>query len=289
MSEVVTQAQKELSKLTSDSSATQPTPSADTSQSGEEAPPVPEPSGESRVDPGPSSSPRQEPPDVSSSSSRTLFARLQAGLPPNIVAAVNDHLPESLRHASEHLDLAQLRTNLLNEFQRVQGVTRTQAEEYAHKSEALLREAMKEAGEVLRDAVKILPPEDEMSSRGGGLVWDGTDMWSLPEPLDSTVAAERSDLKPQQGSADSVATRAEFLLRRLKYDPAIARVDPEADPGLKELYSTWTSSEVDSKDGGMDGEEWSTKSSALLNEPVSGEVLKATMDTLGSSIFLLSS
>ena len=166
----------------------------------------------------------------------------------------------------------------------MQEVTRTQAEEYVHKSEALLREAMKEAGEVLRDAVKIIPPEDDQSSRGTGLVWDGTDMWSFPETSDPTTPerAQRSELKSQHGSADSVATRAEFLLRRLKRDPAIVRHDPEGDEGLKELYSSWISSEVDSKDGGMDGEEWSAKSSALLDEPVSGEALKATWETLGS-------
>jgi hypothetical protein len=142
---------------------------------------------------------------------------------------------------------------------------------------------MKEAGDVLRDAVKIIPPEDDQSSRGSGLVWDGTDMWSLPESSDSTPPekGQRPELKSQQGSTDSVATRAEFLLRRLKHDPAIIRHDPEADEGLKELYSSWISSEVDSKDGGMDGEEWSAKSLALLDEPVSGEPLKATLDTLG--------
>jgi hypothetical protein len=34
------------------------------------------------------------------------------------------------------------------------GATRAQAEDYVHKSEALLREAMKEAGDVLRAGLK---------------------------------------------------------------------------------------------------------------------------------------
>jgi hypothetical protein len=287
LSEAVSQAQKGLSKLTSDSSVTPPTVE-DTSRNGEHTAESSEPPEQEHIDPEPSSPPRQEPPDVSNTNTPTLFSRLQAGLPPNVIAAVNNHLPESLRNASENIDLSQLRTNVFNEFQRVQGVTRTQAEEYVHKSEALLREAMKEAGEVLRDAVKIIPPEDDQSSRGAGLVWDGTDMWSLPEPSDATTPekGQRSE-RSQQGSADSVATRAEFLLRRLKHDPAIVRHDPEADPGLKELYSAWISSEVDSKSGGMDGEEWSAKSSTFLNEPVAGEALKATMDALGSVVFIL--
>lgn len=279
LSVVVTQAQKELSKLTRDSSVTQST-SEDSGQNGEDASES-EPPDQGHIDSEPSSLPRQEQLDESTTNTRTLFSRLSVGLPPNIVLAVNGHLPESLRHASENIDLAQLRSNLLNEFQRVQGVTRTQAEEYVHKSEALLREAMKEAGEVLRDAVKIIPPEDQQSSRGAGLVWDGTDMWALPEPLDSTTPEKgHSDRRSQLGSADSVATRAEFLLRRLKHDPAILKHDPEADAGLKELYSTWISLEVDSTDGGMDGEEWKVKSSALLDDPVSGEALKATLDAL---------
>jgi hypothetical protein len=279
LSGVVTQAQKELTKLTSDASA-HPGPE-NTSRNGENASAESELLDQTHVDPEVTSSLRQEHPDVPSTN--TLFSRLQAGLPPNIVAAVSSHLPESLRHASENIDLVQLRTNLLNEFQRVQGVTRTQAEEYVHKSETLLREAMKEAGEVLRDAVKIIPPEDNQSNGGAGLVWDGSDMWSLPEPLDSTAPEreQRPESRVQQGSTDSVATRAEFLLRRLKHDPAIIRHDPETDASLKELYSTWISSEVDSKDGGIDGEAWSAKSSALLDDPVAGEPLKDTRDTLG--------
>lgn len=260
LSEAVTQAQKELSKLASDSAA--PT-AEDTSRNGEDAS-VSEPPDPAHVNP----EARQGHPETSTSNIQTLF-----------------HLPESLRHASESIDLAQLRTNILNEFQRVQGVTRTQAEEYVHKSEVLVREAMKEAGEVLRDAVKILPPEDDQRT---GFVWDGTDMWSLPELSDSTVAdkGQRSELRAQ-GSTDLVASRAAVLLLRLKHDPAIVRHDPEADAGLRELYSTWICSGVDSKEGGMDGEEWSAKSSALLDEPVSGEALKATLDTLGSSVSIL--
>ena len=63
-------------------------------------------------------------------------------LPPNIVSAVQRHIPESIRHASESgvVDLEQLRTTLVGDFQ-VQGVMQAQAEKYYHRSEALLREA----------------------------------------------------------------------------------------------------------------------------------------------------
>ncbi|RDB30387.1 hypothetical protein Hypma_006991 [Hypsizygus marmoreus] len=149
-------------------------------------------------------------------------------------------------------------TTVLSEFQRVQEVTRAQAEEYALKSEALLREAVKEAGEVLREAVKILPPEDAQTS--AGLVWDGSDMWSLPlEPSDPSSPtppgnSQASLPRSSRGYADAqdaVATRAESLLRR-----------------------------IDTKAGGIEGDERSTKISALLQEPGAGEALKNTRDTL---------
>lgn len=68
-------------------------------------------------------------------------------------------LPECLKNA-QHIDLAQLGSMLSSELQRVQDVTRAQAEEYVHKSEALLHEVMKEAVDVLREAVKVIPPEE---------------------------------------------------------------------------------------------------------------------------------
>lgn len=227
------------------------------------------------------SSHHESPP--ATATTQTLFSRLQSALPPNIVTAVTSNLPDSLRHASENIDVAQLRVTLLTEFQRVQGVTRTQAEEYAHKSEAMLREAVKEAGEVIRDAVKIIPPEGTERS---GLIWDGTDMWSLPEVSEIAPQEATDDAKLDRGPADAqlaVATRAESLLRRLKHDPTIIQHDPAADPGIKEVYFQWISSEIDTKEGGVEGKELSAKISALLDEPGSG--LRDTQATLGPSSY----
>ncbi|KAF9469961.1 hypothetical protein BDZ94DRAFT_1286503 [Collybia nuda] len=277
----VSQAQQELNKLKSD------TGPSDTTESNTQRT-VPEdgaqresdvPAGESQPEPEPSQ-PTPITPQTSpaSTTTQTLFTRLQLALPPSIVTTVTNNLPESLKHASENIDFGQLRSNMLTEFQRVQGVTRTQAEEYAHKSEALLREAVKEAGEVIRDAVKIIPPEDTQRS---SLVWDGTDMWSLPEASETALQGQIAPSKPQRGTADAqlaVATRAEALLKRLKHDPAIIRHDPEADPGLKELYLQWISLEVETKEGGIEGEEWTAKIQAFLDEPGSG--LRNTRDIL---------
>jgi hypothetical protein len=170
-----------------------------------------------------------------------------------------------------------MRTTLTTEFQRVQGVTRVQAEEYVQKSEALIREAMKEAGEVLRDAVKVLPPEEAQSSSGSGnLIWDGADMWMLP--FDSSDPSAKGKEKAGRDTQLAVATRAESLLKRLKQDPEIIKHDPEADAGAKEFYSQWLATAMQD---GIDSEEWTAKIAAVLNESADGLALKANQDALG--------
>jgi len=152
-----------------------------------------------------------------------------------------------------------------------------------HKSEALLREAVREAGVVLREAVKIVPPEEAAESSSAGLVWDGTDIWTLPSSsLDTNVdAKDRNDPSLRQ-SGDiqrAVATRAEALLRRLKHDPSIVRHDPESDEALKECYNNWLGQEVD-VNGGIEGPAWTEEANALLEEPNDGPALQETQDKL---------
>ncbi|KAJ7217909.1 hypothetical protein GGX14DRAFT_438834 [Mycena pura] len=264
---VVSQAQQELNKLTLETSNPPP----------ESAQPTAESSDESTTPR--TSSPAAQDPSTSSTGVQNLFSRLQAALPPNIVSTVQTHIPESLRHASENIDFAQMRTTLTTEFQRVQGVTRVQAEEYVHKSEAMLREAVKEAGEVLRDAVKVIPPEEAQSSKGSGnLIWDGADMWMLP--FDSSDPSTKGKEKAGTQPADTqlaVATRAEALLKRLRYDPEIIKHDPEADASVNEYYTQWLTSAMK---GGVDSEEWATKIETVLNESVDGQALKANQDAL---------
>jgi len=175
----------------------------------------------------------------------------------------------------------------MSELQRVQGLTRSQAEEYVHKSESLLREAVREAGVALREAVKIVPPEEVASSSTAGAIWDGTDMWMLPsepgvEGSDESAAKDGGDHMTSGQAAETqraVATRAEALLRRLKHDPAIIRHDPESDEALSDYYYKWLSQEVDAK-GGIDGPHWSQTAIELLEEPNDGPALKQTLDTL---------
>lgn len=228
-----------------------------------------------------SSSTTETEPQPTTATAQTFLSRIQSAIPPNVVSAVQSNIPESLKHASENIDLVQLRTTLSNEFQRVQGVTRTQAEEYMHKSESLLREVMKEAGDALRDAVKVIPPDQTNSNSNSGLLWDGTDMWMLPDPSDG----EEMVIGKGKGKASvqrAVATRAEALLKRLRQDPDILRHDPEADEGIKSIYVQWLSSEVETQEGGIGGATWMNKISSSLNSSEDGQSLQVSLDTLGS-------
>jgi len=180
--------------------------------------------------------------------------------------------------ASGSVDFSQLRNTLTTEFTRVQDITRAQAEEYVQKSEELLREA----GEFLKDAVKVVPPESQGESIG--VMWDGSDVWMLPA-VAASVASERTPgASPSGGEHPSmegtrtVATRAEELLRRLRHDDTVIKANPEGEEMVKALYDEWVSNCVDSV-GGIGGEEWSRKRKLALDaEGVSGLV-----DSVGTS------
>ncbi|TEB37380.1 hypothetical protein FA13DRAFT_1657775 [Coprinellus micaceus] len=247
LGDVVLQAQKEIGKLTA-------------------ALGIPSSTGDN-AEPSSSSPTTPDQPTHSRSDSTSLFSRLQSALPPNLVSTVQSHIPESIKHASETIDLAQLSSTLKTEFTRVGGITRAQAEEYARKSEALVREAVREANEVLKDAVKIIPPGDSGEGGSGGasgMIWDGTDMWMLPTSSDGLGSArERASLGPETQTA--VASRALALLHRLQSDPSIIQRDPEAEEGMRDEYRKWVEEEIKAK-GGVEGPEWSEKTGALLKE-----------------------
>ncbi|KAL4253467.1 BSD domain-containing protein [Abortiporus biennis] len=223
--------------------------------------------------------------------SQTLFSRLQSSLPPNLVSTVQSQIPEALKQAPGQIDFGQIRSTLSTEFQRVQGITRAQAEEYVQKSESLL----KEASEYLKDAVKVVPPEEGSSGSNvqGGTLWDGSDFWTMPEigPVPESSKrgkdkqrASSSSGRPSVDGLRAVATRAESLLKQLKHNPDIISVDPEADEKVKLLYDAWKRDQVDSKDGGISGKHWCEVSEKALSDPADGEALKTTRDTLVPSV-----
>lgn len=209
---------------------------------------------------------------------------------------MQSHIPESIKYASGTIDLAQIRTNLLSEVQRIQGVTRAQAEEYAHKSEALLREAVKEAQEVLRDAVKVIPPEEtssRLNSTSSGFNLGGSNM--SPEDVEvtgTTVADTTVDSgKGKRASVDAgmsaVNSRAEVFLTRLTHDPTIMRTDPALDTATKELYRAWIQKEVALKNGGLEGEEWRTTITKSLEDPANGKALMCLKEAVGKLSLVL--
>lgn len=234
----------------------------------------------------------------SSSSTTTtahsFFSRLQSSIPPNIVSAVQAQLPDSLRNA-QHIDLAQLGSTLSSEFQRVQGVTRAQAEEYVHKSEALLREAMKEAGDVLREAVKVIPPEE--GSTGAPVIWDGADIWMLPglaAAADGSTTGSKgkgkevdsgsSSRRPSEDARRAVATRAESLLKQLGSNPEIIKLDPAADTS-KDSYMAWAAASEASGEG-FGTKVWGDRIAEALSDPSNGAALQTTFDALGMISFI---
>lgn len=230
-----------------------------------------------------------------SSPVQSLFSRIQSSLPPNISTTLQENLPSSLKDASGnvHIDFAQLKSTLSTEFQRVQDVTRAQAEEYVHKSEAIF----KEAGDFLKEAVKVVPPNpnDDYSQN---VVWDGmgSDIWIMPSPIgtpgwgaSSTYSAKgkgkaRNSLSGGAASHLAAGSRVEALLQRLKRDPEMIKLDPAKDEAVKAMYTKWVNDEVDVREGGMDNDIWRERIRTALEEKIAGEALAATRDVLGEYI-----
>lgn len=213
---------------------------------------------------------------------QNLFSRLQSALPSDLASTVQAKLPDSIKQGAGSVDFTQLRSTLASEFQRVQGITKAQAEEYVHKSEELLRDA----GEFLKEAVKVVPPADGEQVTPG-VLWDGSDIWMLPEmsvPSESKGKERERQSSDGRSAADglrAVATRAEALLKQLKHDPEVVKVDPEADERAAQLWNEWLSTEVDSIEEGIASEQWVNAKEAALSEPTDGEALQKTLDTLG--------
>ncbi|CAE6499292.1 unnamed protein product [Rhizoctonia solani] len=180
-----------------------------------------------------SSSPTAETAPATSISG-TFFSRLQANLPPQFApAAITATLQSQLTTAQAQAGA--LRTSLAANIQRIQQeqnvpISLAQAEklagEYVHRSEELL----KGAGAFLKDAVDVIPAEGSSDTRG--VVWDGSDIWMMPSPMAPGTPA------PEMTAAGRPLKHAEALLKRLKSDPEVLRVDPMAS-SAKESYEKY--------------------------------------------------
>ncbi|KAG8990358.1 hypothetical protein FRB90_001801 [Tulasnella sp. 427] len=193
--------------------------------------------------------------------------------------------------AMSQVDVSQYQRSLsgnIRKLQEAQAPTLAQAqklaEEARHRSEILF----KEAGDYLKDAVKVVPPE-EGGSTGVAGAWDGTDLWMYPSPIGtagwgggSTDTKAVEEEKPRK-SGDTMTyarvKRADALLARLKHDPELVKLDPEADDAVRETYLKFVGEEIDGK-GGIEGDVWSKKVGESLADGTDGAALKSTMDTL---------
>ncbi|TFY52348.1 hypothetical protein EVJ58_g10069, partial [Rhodofomes roseus] len=164
---------------------------------------------------------------------------------------------------------------------------RVQAGEFLQRGEGLFKqvqgggeEFLREAGEFLREAVRVVPPEPGEGS--AGVVWDGTDVWMIPTYSPAATPTEGAGSERRKGkerrSMDSVraATRAQAMLTQLRHDPQIVRTDPSANPSEREAFAAWTAREIDAT-GGIDGELWSKR---IEDEKAVREELATLLETL---------
>lgn len=154
----------------------------------------------------------------------------------------------------------------------------------------------------------MVPPSGSDGLAVNDFVVSGTDVFYFPSPIGttgwggggkeddkvatpprlSTSSRERGDtsLGSHLGRA---STRAEALLRRLKYDPELLRLDPSKDSAISAAFASFEKEEIEGK-GGVGGENLVGKISEVLAPGPEGELdadakaLIDTRDTLGTSL-----
>ena len=156
--------------------------------------------------------PQQRPDEAQSSlNAQTLFTRLQSSLPPHLLTGLRDTIPDSVRDAQARKELAQVAQA------RVQGA--------AARGEELLRGA----SVFLRDAVRVVPPEEAGSSPSSS---------TTPSAHESTMSRGKAVPMPNAASF-TPATRWGALLCALRENPAILRVDPAGEERSAALFTSW--------------------------------------------------
>jgi len=197
------------------------------------------------------------------------------------------------------VDFNQLKSSITTNIQRAQtninlGEAEKLAENYLSKLKASTEAFTKDAGEFFKDAVKVVPPDGTAMHEVP--IVSGTDIWIFPSPIGTTGwgagAVQTSEGTVTTNGSQSTftartldgrggATRSEALLRRLKYDPELIRLDPAQDTDISSLFETFIKDEVE-KNGGIDGDAYLEKISALLAPGPNGQLdadAKALIDT----------
>lgn len=240
-------------------------------------------------------------------SSSSFFSRLQSSLPPQLAPESISHTFQSLQkqiqptvasastaasqaaaqasQAASQVDIQGIRTSLNSNLQRLQSNPLLQeaeklADEYRLKSEALLNQA----GEYLKDAVKVIPPEGD--EHHPNVAWDGSDVWMFPSPIGTAGWGGAGDAKARRSSGEAMTstarmTRSEAVLARLRRDPEMLKLDPNDDAVVKERYQQYVQEDITAH-GGLEGELWSGRIHAASDEKdPEGVALAATRYKLG--------
>ena len=229
MGDYVSQAQRGLNNQISTIPATSPVPASDTdtqsstASSSRDLIDISTADGEGSASSSTSASTatlpdpqqQQQRPDEAQSSlnAQTLFTRLQSSLPlpPDLLTGLRDTIPDSVRDAQARKELAQVAQA------RVQGA--------AARGEELLRGA----SVFLRDAVRVVPPEEADSSPSASTTLSAhEDTMSRGTAVPTPIAV-----------SSTPATRRGALLRALRENPAILRVDPAGEERSAALFVSW--------------------------------------------------
>ena len=162
------------------------------------------------------------------------------------------------------------------------------AEDYLKRGEDMLGEAAQQAGSFLKDAVKVIPPEQAGGESGSYTYsWDGTDVGIYgsadDEGRSNTVLFDRS-------TAGNELSRSQYrlnaLLRRLRSDVELLSQDPSA-PGetkaRREAFERFKKDKIEAK-GGWQGAEvqklvWAEMGPEANDSDV--EALKKSKDAMG--------
>ena len=218
LGEYVSQAQKGLNEQFATLSANSSTPAAegDTpaegTSSSRDLVDTTTPDGESSATSSASASTATLPDPQQDASSQTLFTRLQSSLPPDLLTTLRETIPDSVRDAQRRQELAQAAQA------RVHGA--------AARGEVLLRGA----SIFLRDAVRVVPPEEYPATASASA--------STP-PTFEDATTPRAEAPSPVGISGTPATRRDALLRALRATPAILRVDPAKEERSVAFFGSW--------------------------------------------------
>ena len=150
------------------------------------------------------------------------------------------HLQENVATGVQHLQESLPDLQNPEARDRLLGDARKQGEDW-----------LKQAGEFLQDAVKVVPPAPGQVGYQPGMIWDGSDVWMFSEAREEEAAAA-ADQKGKGKEGISVS-RTGALLRKLRTDPEMIHAVPSG-----ETYE-WFCGEIDAKDGGLGSDEWNAK------------------------------